>query len=392
MTLVEPKIVLEINAEGKPNWEFAPSVAEARPAAAKPSSPKPLSLGRLTVENGTLIFSDSKAGLSVAAEKANFTASVGSIDGPYSLAGGATINGAPLKIDLAVSAKGAAGHAVDVALEAGGGKLSYKGALSELGPAARLSGTASASADNLVVFAETLLGIAGQPRSACRLCWPASSGSTVPSISRRQAVAARDFKLVLGEDNGSGSFALTLAPSLAVEARFTAARLDLDRWLAAIALPERGGAAASRRPPRRAGSHGRLAGRGHAAAGPRLAGDPQRQARARGRRGDLQQEARPRRGPGARSAGRRRRRAEVDGHLPGDLVVQAKSTMAGDPSRPTVSGDFSLVGPKLRETLAWLAVDVSSIPANKLTQLSIKGHMGSSTRQRRGERCRLRAR
>ena len=87
MTLVEPKIVLEINAEGKPNWEFAPSVAEARPAAPKPGSPKPLSLGRLTIENGTLIFSDSKAGLSVVAEKANFSASVGSIDGPYSLAG-----------------------------------------------------------------------------------------------------------------------------------------------------------------------------------------------------------------------------------------------------------------------------------------------------------------
>ena len=63
VALVEPKIVLEINAEGKPNLELAPSVAEARPAAAKPSSSKPLSLGRLTIENGTLIFSDSKAGL-----------------------------------------------------------------------------------------------------------------------------------------------------------------------------------------------------------------------------------------------------------------------------------------------------------------------------------------
>ena len=64
--------------------------------------------------------------------------------------------------------------------------------------------------------------------------------------------------------------------------------------------------------------------------------------------------------------------------LPGDLAVQARSTFSGDPARPTVSGDFSLIGPKLRETLAWLAVDVSSIPANKLTQLGVKGHMGSS--------------
>jgi uncharacterized protein involved in outer membrane biogenesis len=121
VTLVAAKIVLEVNAEGKPNWEFAPSVAEAKPAAAKPSSPKPLSLGRLTLEDGTLIFSDSKAGLSVVAEKANFSASVGSLDGPYSLAGSATLNSAPLKLDLSVGTKAASGYVTAVALEAGGG-------------------------------------------------------------------------------------------------------------------------------------------------------------------------------------------------------------------------------------------------------------------------------
>jgi uncharacterized protein involved in outer membrane biogenesis len=110
VTLVEPKIVLEVNAEGKPNWEFAPSVAEAKPAAPKPASPKPLSLGRLNIENGTLIFSDSKAGLSIAADKANVTASVGSMDGPYTLAGHATVNDAALKVDLSVGAKGPGGN------------------------------------------------------------------------------------------------------------------------------------------------------------------------------------------------------------------------------------------------------------------------------------------
>src|SRR5476651_421525 len=68
VTVVEPKIVLEVSAEGKPNWEFAPSVEEAKPAAAKPSSPKsnsyrPLSLGSLVIENGTLLFRDAKAGI-----------------------------------------------------------------------------------------------------------------------------------------------------------------------------------------------------------------------------------------------------------------------------------------------------------------------------------------
>ena len=45
---------------------------------------------------------------------------------------------------------------------------------------------------------------------------------------------------------------------------------------------------------------------------------------------------------------------------------------------PAVNGDFSLVGPKLRETLAWLAIDTSSLPPDKLTKLSLKGQLGSS--------------
>jgi len=377
VALVEPKIVLEINAEGKPNWEFAPSVAEAKPAAAKPGSPKPLSLGRLTVENGTLLFSDSKAGLSMSAEKANFSASVGAIDGPYALAGGATVNGAPLKVDLAVSTRSATGHAVEVALEAGDGKLSYKGALSELGPAARLSGTVSASADNLLVFAETLIGIAGQSQIRLPPLLAGRFKFDGPVDLSRQALAAKDFKLVLGEDRGSGSLALTLTPKLAVEASFAAGRLDLDRWLAAIAIPEQ-----LAEPPEPS-----------PAAPPASTASPAAAARPSGpgwlatldarlalEVGEVIYNRKPVRDVALELEARGGVVAvpKLAATLPGDLAVQAKSALTGNPARPTASGEFSLVGPKLRETLAWLAIDASSIPANKLTQLSVKGRLGSN--------------
>ncbi|MBV8393436.1 MAG: AsmA family protein, partial [Alphaproteobacteria bacterium] len=152
VTLVEPKIVLEINAQGRPNWEFAPSVSEAKPAAAKPSSPKPLSLGELDVQDGTLIFSNSKTGQLVTADKANFRASVGSLDGPYGLAGSAIINGQALTVDLDVGAKGSNGLAAKVSLSAPGGKLAFKGNLSELGPAVRVTGNVSLDAQSLAQF------------------------------------------------------------------------------------------------------------------------------------------------------------------------------------------------------------------------------------------------
>jgi uncharacterized protein involved in outer membrane biogenesis len=370
VTLVEPKIVLEVNGEGKPNWEFAPSIAEAKPAAPAPGTPLPLSLGRLAIENGTLIFSDSQAGLSVVAEKANFSASVGSIDGPYSLAGHATVNGAPLRLDLSVGAKAAAGHIAQVALEAGGGKLSFKGTLSELGPNARAVGLASSSADNLIAFAETLIMIAGQPEPKLPPLLAGKFSFDGSVDVSRTAVAANDFRLALGQDSFSGSLALTLKPALAIEGKLTAAKLDLDRWLAAIARPAEpepptpppAGSSAVPAPP----------------AGPSLLASMA--AKLALDVGEVVYDRQPVRNVVVELEARGGAVAlpRLSATLPGDMVLQASSTFSGDPARPAVSGEFSLVGPKLRETLVWLEIDVGALPASKLTRLSMKGKMASN--------------
>lgn len=374
VTLVEPKIVLEINAQGKPNWEFAPSVAEAKPAAPKPGSPRPLSLGRLTIDNGTLLFSDSKAGVSVVAEKANFSASVGSIDGPYALAGGATINGSPLKLDLAVGAKSAAGHSADVALEAGGGKLTFKGTLSELGPAAKAAGVASVSADSLTTFVGTLIRLTGQPEPALP---PLLAGKFMfdGGIEASQtAFAAKNFKIALGQDSGSGNLAVALKPRLSVEGKVAVPKLDLDKWLAAMDRP----AAPAPATPPPAGNRPAAAPAPAAAPSGSLLGDVD--SRLAFEVGEVIYNKKPVRNVVLELESRAGVVAvpKLTATLPGDMTLQARSTMTGDAARPQVSGDFSLVGPKLRETLSWLEVDVSSVPASKLQKLSLRGRMAST--------------
>jgi len=382
VVLVEPKIVLEVNAQGKPNWEFTPSVAEAKAAAPQPSSPKPLSLGRLAFENGTIAFSDSKVGISVVAEKANFTASVGSLDGPYSLSGSATVNGAPLKIDLSVGKKGDKGLPTELAFEAGGGKLSFKGAVSELGPNASLSGVASISAESLTSFATTLISLSGQKPPPLPPLLASKFNFDGGIEASQTAFAARDFKLSLAGDSGSGSIAVTLKPTLAIDGKVLLPHLDLDHALATLEPPPAPASA-----PAAADTTTTPAVPAAAQPAPPAATDAGGQSFLANLNAKIDIQATevifhkaPVRDVAINLEAHNGVVAvpKLSANLPGDMVLQAKSAFSGDPAKPTVSGDFSLVGPKLRDTLKWLEVDVSSVPADKLQQVSLKGRMASA--------------
>jgi len=363
VTLVEPRIVLEIDAKGRPNWAFGAATGE----------PQALPVKNVAVENGTVMFSDARTGLSITATKANLTASAGSIDGPFSAAGSATVDDAAVKIELSVGAKGPAGYDADVVLEAAGGRLAYRGTLSELGLDARLSGRASASAENLVLFVETLARIAGQPRPRLPRLLAGKFRFEGPVELSRTAVAARDFTLVLGDDKGTGSLTATVEPTLTVDARFTAARLDLDHWLQTVVLPPD---ITDEKLPELPSPPGSTPSRTTSPGPSWLASLDARLALEVGELIYRKQAVRniavaldARSGVVAVP--------KFAAALPGDLVVQAASTMSGDAARPRVSGDFHLDGPKLRETLAWLGVDLSAVPADKLTRLGMRGKMSS---------------
>ncbi|WP_421997098.1 AsmA family protein [Reyranella sp.] len=370
VTLVEPKIVLEIDAQGRPNWEFAPSVAAARPATSAPSSGPSLSLGRLTIENGTLIFSDAKAGLSVVAEKADVTASVPSSEGPYSVKVSATVAGAPLRLDVTIGTRNPDGYPTELQLEAAGGRLSFKGYLTEIAASGHLVGMASVSADDLIAFVGALATMTGQPRPDLPPLLAGKFAFDGAIDAAQTSVAAKNFRLAFGQDSAKGSATVTLSPKLAIDADLVADRIDLDRWLASLTpapppaatAPPPAGATAQPAPPPGPSALASIAADLSFEVGEVVY---KKQAI---RSVALQLEAQG----GAVAV------PKLAATLPGDLVLQARSTMSGDPSRPTVAGEFSLVGPKLRQTLDWLAVDVSSVPADKLQRLSLKGRMAST--------------
>ena len=61
--------------------------------------------------------------------------------------------------------------------------------------------------------------------------------------------------------------------------------------------------------------------------------------------------------------------------LPGDMPVQADAAVD---AAGKASGSFSLAGNKLRDTLAWLEVDASGVPKDKLQSLTVKGKLAST--------------
>jgi uncharacterized protein involved in outer membrane biogenesis len=371
--LDQPKIALEVDTFGKPNWSFAPAAGQlkTRPSAADAS--KPPSAGTLVCNDGTVTFSDARTGLSVVAEKANFTASVGSIDGPYGLEGSATVNGSPFTFDLDVGAKDKDGYATRANLSGGGGKVDFKGTLSALAPNAHLTGRAAVSADSLTAFVTALLAAAGQPKPTLPSLLAGKFSFEGKVDLSQTAFSAKDFKMVQGQDSGSGSITVTLEPALTIDGELSIPKLDLDAWLAALSPAAHTGtppsASASASPGSAQVTAGSNGGSLLAALNAKLALDI----------GEIVYNKQPVRDVALELEARGGAVAipKLSAILPGDMHVMARSTLSGDAAHPAATGEFSLVAPNLRDTLKWLAVDVSSLPADSLKRLSIKGRMTS---------------
>src|SRR5262245_30888888 len=99
LTLYQPNIVLETDADGVPNWEFKPGAGASQPQGA-PASGFHLAVGRLRIVQGTVSYTNPRTKQTLKAEQVDATASVGSLTGPFTLTGKATVNGIPLSLDL----------------------------------------------------------------------------------------------------------------------------------------------------------------------------------------------------------------------------------------------------------------------------------------------------
>lgn len=104
--LVDPVIHLEVDRQGKANWDFgtakAPGATASAPAEGGSAPISEINLGDVRLENGLFTYDDARTGASYKIERANLTLDMPSMDSKFSAKGDLVYNAK--KIDIALAA------------------------------------------------------------------------------------------------------------------------------------------------------------------------------------------------------------------------------------------------------------------------------------------------
>ena len=420
VTLYQPSIVLETDANGVPNWQFQPGAGAAQPAGA-PAAGFHLAVGELRIVQGTISYTNPQSGQTFKAEEVAATASVGSLAGPFSIAGSATVNGVPLSLDFSLDEAEADGHATAFSLKVLSGTLDFKGTVTEVSANAQVKGHLAVATGALTDFIGAVVRATGQvpPNFDASVVGNFIFDGGIEYTATRLAVT--DFKMSMGGETATGTLALEEGKAPSFTGHVALARIDAEKWLALLAVP---GAFQPSMPQPATPAPAAPAAK-PAPAAPAAKPAPAAQA------------AKP--GPAAPAAAKPAAAAkstslspfpvemdvalslaitevlyrkgtvrdlalsldihkgvitvpQVKAVLPGDMVLQANATAplapATAPAKPATaapaagavqaSGEISVAGPKLRDTLAWLGIDVSGVPADKLQKLDLSGKLAST--------------
>lgn len=248
LALVRPVIALEIDAEGRPNWNLGPppeAVGAPEQQAPAPSGEAgrgglpAIGFASVEIVDGTVSFRDARGGPMREISDLDAHLSMPSLDGPASLSATFVHADRPVEAKLDASAvrplvEGGEA-AVKLDLRAQPLAAAFDGMLAS-GPAPSARGSLSLSTPDAADAAAWLDAAAGVPPGPAELSGQIEASSDRVSLTEAVATA-------LGE-TARGNVALALGgPRPAVAGRLAFGRLDLDRHLPPAGPPAEAGGA-----------------------------------------------------------------------------------------------------------------------------------------------------
>ena len=381
ISLVNPALLLETLKDGKNNWQFEPEGTQAAPQApgGKPatqsgsaSSAPALRFDQVRIENGSLIWRDWRNNSVERVERITTDLAAESLSGPFRAVGSLVARDIPLGFDVSIgSLSGEKASPVNISFALGGdqAKLKLNGLISNLSQGQTLRGKLSLEGRNLAQTA----ALAGAPIP------PALAGSFALESqfsASALSIGMQDVTLTLGESQLKGEISVAIATPTRIEARLSAAKLDLDKFLAAgsIAAPGASSAPAAPSPPSASAK---------AKTKPTEAefslpkdvqalvelsvdaaiynGQPIRQALLRGSLGNGELTI-----------------SQASAQLPGPTDFSIFGMLLSAKGRPHLDATLEAKSDNLRNTLDWLKIATADLPGDRLRKVALSAHFVGS--------------
>ncbi len=114
LVLQRPRIALEVDSEGRPNWVLAPARREgpSSPPTTRPSEPvvdtARISLREVRIDGGEVSFIDARRGAGWVVGEVELRTALTSLDAPMRVQGAVRYNDAPIELDVEIGRPGAA--------------------------------------------------------------------------------------------------------------------------------------------------------------------------------------------------------------------------------------------------------------------------------------------
>jgi len=231
--LVRPRILVEILPGGQRNWDF-PAVSQPPGAARAERRDEGLaaaiSLDRVTITEGSLIYRDAATGVEERIEALNAEIRAETLEGPLAVSGKAKIRGVAADFEVSLG-RLVNGGATPLRLVLGvpdaDASLRFSGTLSLHDERASLRGRLKGSGKNLAALVAAVPTGALLPAIFAK---PFTVDTEVAADLER--VTFSKIEVQLADTKADGEIQVTLEPALDLQVRVSTSRVDLDAFLA----------------------------------------------------------------------------------------------------------------------------------------------------------------
>ncbi len=369
--LIEPVIALAIDAGGKANWVF--DSAGGPPAAASGSTDTGLaafSLDSLIIENGTLTFVDASNGMSERIDGLTAEVSAKSLQGPFVAQGNLTTHGLPLGFNVSLGGL-QDGRPLDISIDLDvgrqAGKALIKGTLSRPDAEGEFEGKISVSGADALALVNALsvaTKVHVDPQPGLKQAVSLSSDITADA----GVVGLNNLTIKLGQTTAVGALSATLGAARRVDLAFDINQVDLDAWLAAdpaeTSRPDPSTSPDADKSPAPFTIPADLSGAVTVninALTYRGASIRQFEASAAMDKGVVTIE-------------------KVAAQLPGGAAIDVVGTVVAARGLPRFEGALRATSDNLRGLLAWVGVDLKTVPKDRLRSTSLSATLRSTTK------------